>query len=72
MPAPGFLSFRASPRQKVLTAGSCAAQACEPRQVRKEAAVSKSLRVLQGSLVRAGCLGNAWEIESKAGARLFI
>ena len=31
-------------------AGSCAAEACEPRQVRKEAAVSGALRVPQTSL----------------------
>ena len=30
---------------KVLIAGSHAAQTCEPRQVRKEATVSKALRV---------------------------
>jgi len=35
----------------MLKIGSCAAEACEPRQVRKEAAVSGYLRVTQGNLV---------------------
>ena len=35
---------------KVLIAGSHAALACEPRQVRKEATVSKALRVPWGRL----------------------
>ena len=34
-------------------AGSCAAEACEPRQVRKEAAVSNLLRVTWECLVGA-------------------
>ena len=37
----------------VLRAGSCAAESCEPRQVRKEAAVSSRFRVPQASLARA-------------------
>ena len=37
----------------VLKAGSCAAEACEPRQVREEAAVSNPFWVPQGSLAGA-------------------
>ena len=40
------------PRQEALKAWSCAARRCEPRQVRKEAAVSREPRVPQGH--RAG------------------
>src|SRR5579884_947502 len=41
----------------VLTVGSCAAEAYEPRQVRKKATVSRSFWVPQGCLARAGWLG---------------
>ena len=36
-----------------MRAGSCAADACEPRQVRKEAAVDRTFRVTQECLTRA-------------------
>ena len=39
-----------SPGREALRAGSCATGACEPRQVRKEAAVSNVSRVPQGCL----------------------
>jgi len=42
------------PTRPVLKAGSCAAGTCEPRQVRKEAAVSRLSRVPQGCLAGAG------------------
>ena len=57
------------PGKAVLKAGSHAAQTCEPRQVRKEATVSRSLRVpwerLAGAVAR-DTLSKAW---SKGGAR---
>jgi homospermidine synthase len=40
--------------------GSCAAEAYEPRQVRKEAAVSRYFRVPQGYLVGASWLRKSW------------
>jgi len=40
-----------------LKAGSCATETGEPRQVRKEATVSRRLRVPQGSLAGANCRG---------------
>ena len=43
----------------VMKTGSRATEICEPRQVRKEAAVSKNFRVPRGSLVRANCPGIA-------------
>ena len=41
----------------------------EPCQVRKEAALSGSSHVPQGSLGRANCLSNACGTQSKEGAR---
>jgi len=49
--------------------GPCAAKNCEFRQIRKEAAVSKSLWVPQVNLIGANCLSIAWEDESEVGAR---
>jgi len=49
--------------------GPCAAKNCELRQIRKEAAVSKSLWVPQVNLIGANCLSIAWEGESEVGAR---
>src|SRR6185503_18652630 len=46
-----------SVRGVALTIGSCAAPAREPRQIRKEAAVSGSRRVPQASLIRAARVG---------------
>jgi len=51
---------------------SCATETCEPRQVRKEAAVSKHFRVPQGRLSGANCLCNAYDGRSKLGVRPFI
>jgi len=45
---------------------------CEPRQVRKEAALSKRVHVPQGCLARANCLGNVWGEMSKTDARAFF
>ncbi len=55
-----------------LKTGSYATEAPEPCQVLTEAALRDVLRVPQGCLVRANCLGNAWEVNSKVGARLII
>ena len=44
-----------------MKAGSCAAEPCEPGQVRKEAALSGALRVTQGCLAGAGGLEGAGE-----------
>ena len=41
------------PHRMALKAGSCATEGCEPRQVRKEATVSRSLRVLRECLAGA-------------------
>jgi len=49
--------------------GPCAAKNCELRQIRKEAAVSKSLWVPQVNLIGANCLSIAWRGESEVGAR---
>ena len=54
-------------RQVVLTAGSWAIDLCEPRQIRKEAAVSGSVNVPQGSLARANCRRAARSWMSKVG-----
>ena len=56
------------PRQVVLTVGSDATGICEPRQVRKEAAVSGRSCVPWGCLIRANYLGNTWKyiVECKA------
>jgi len=55
-----------------LTVKSRAIRLCEPRQVRKEAALSKSSYVPRGRLARANCFGNAWEGMSTVGARILI
>lgn len=47
----------------MLTAGSCATRTYEPCQVRKEAAISKHLRVPWECLVRANCLGNVRKVQ---------
>ena len=49
--------------------GSYAAEACEPRQVRKEATVSGYLRVTQECLVGAGRPECSAENATKEGAR---
>jgi len=61
-----------SPGKAALKTGSCAAEACEPRQVREEAAVSRILWVTQGSLVGAGWPGYVVKVAAKEGARPFI
>lgn len=43
--------------------------ACEPGQVRKEAAVSESFHVPKGSLIRANDKRSAWIATSIVGAR---
>jgi len=56
----------------MLKIGSCAAKNYKPRQVWKEAAVSKSLWVPQGSLIGVNCFIIAWEGSSRVGhGRLF-
>lgn len=50
-------------------AGSCAAKGYKPRQVREEAAVSNILRVPQGNLAGANCVGGTCYYKSKSGAR---
>ena len=55
-----------------LTVGSCATETHEPRQIRKEAAISETFRVPRGSLARVNCLGNARNRISMLGARLHI
>ena len=55
-----------------LTAKSCAIGLCEPRQVRKEAALNKIPYVPQGRLARANYYGSVREGMSKAGARIFV
>ena len=47
-------------------------EAHEPRQIRKEAAVSDHFRVPQGCLSRANCLGNAYEVKSIDGVQHLI
>jgi len=42
--------------------GSHATKICEPRQVRKEAAVSKTFCVPWGGLVRTNCPDTAWKV----------
>ncbi len=64
--------FRVCLRQVVTTPWSRATHFHEPRQVRKEAAVSGSLRVPRGRWGRANYRSNAWEARSKAGARSLI
>ena len=59
IPSPG-LSPRPLSFEWMSRAGSWAAEAREPRQVRKEAAVSGSFRVLQGSLARVPRRGMSW------------
>jgi len=49
--------------------GPCATKNCEPRQVWKEAAVSKPLWVPQVNLIGANCLSIAWRGKSEVGAR---
>ena len=53
----------------MLKPGSCAARACEPRQVWKEATVNSHSRVPQGYLDGAGWPRQAGEALSKVGAR---
>ncbi len=65
-------SFRAGPEIRVLKAGSCAAEACESRQVREEAAVSKLLRVPQGCLAGARTTGIAWGSFSRTGCTVAV
>jgi len=55
---------------KTMKIGSCAIQGCEPRQVRKEAAVSSYLDVPQERLIRAFTHCTVRSCMSTAGARL--
>ena len=66
---PRHVNVKSVMLQSALKIGSCAIQDCEPRQVRKEAAVSGPLGVPRVYLVRVLC---AWFVcisLSKAGAR---
>ena len=54
-------------KQATLKAGSWAISLCKPRQVRKEAAVSKVADVPRGSLARVTCSGTAHGWMSRAG-----
>ena len=56
-------------RTEALKAGSCAAAGREPRQIRKEAAVSGVRWVPQGDLVRADDAGETVMVRSTEGAR---
>ena len=47
-------------------------EAHEPRQIRKEAAVSDHFRVPWGCLGRANCLGNACGVKSIDGVQHLI
>jgi hypothetical protein len=59
--------------QKImLRAGSHAAQACKPRQVRKEATVSENLRVPWECLTRVIVRDKLRRVGSKGGARSLI
>jgi len=49
--------------------GPCVTKNCEPRQIRKEAAVSKPLWAPQVNLIGANCSGIAWGDKSEVGAR---
>ena len=55
----------------VLTNGSCATEAHEPRQVRKEAAVSGLFRVPQDGLFRANDICTLGLSLSKSGAQQY-
>ncbi len=59
--------------QVVLTIGSCATDAHEPGQVRKEAAISGIIRVPRDSLIRANYTGFAQVvgIDHRCTAKLF-
>ena len=57
------------PGRAVLKAGSHAAQACEPRQVREEATVNRNLRVPWESLARVAVRDTLSKSLSKGGAR---
>src|SRR2546428_2065717 len=61
-------------RRVALTIGSCAASVCEPRQIRKEAAVSGRRRVPQASLIRAAraCVFAVSEIDGGCTAVVFV
>ena len=51
----------------MLKIGSCAAKVYKSRQIRKEAAVSKTLWVPQGNLIGVNCFIIAWEGSSRIG-----
>ena len=56
-------------KKVAMKAGSCAAKSYEPRQVRKEAAVSMLFRVPQVNLAGANYLDSTCSCKSKSGAR---
>jgi len=56
--------------QSASTVGSCAIAPCEPRQVRKKAAVSRSFYVPQGCLIVFAAAGIHMILISQPGARL--
>jgi hypothetical protein len=55
--------------QVAMIAGSCATEACEPRQVRKEATVSSHFCVPRGRLVRVNYMDNVRKGKSTPGAQ---
>lgn len=66
MPALRRLSILVCPLAAALKAESRATAACEPCQVRKEAALSSPCRVLRGRLARVGKKGNARKTASRS------
>ena len=51
----------------MLTVGPFAIETYEPRQVRNEAAVSKTFYVPEDTLARANCQSNAWKLIVEVG-----
>lgn len=56
----------------VLTFGSFTTEIHEPCQVRNEAALSGTFRVLKGCLDRANCIGNVCGYQFEAGRTAFV
>ncbi|MDK2904829.1 MAG: hypothetical protein PWR12_905 [Eubacteriaceae bacterium] len=59
--------FEVCRRQVVLTVGPFAIETYEPRQVRNEAAVSKTFYVPEDTLTRANDRRNAWRLIVEVG-----
>ena len=60
------------PGVSVLTFGSFTTEIHEPCQVRNEAALSGTFRVLKGCLDRANCIGNVCGYQFEAGRTAFV